>query len=105
MTAGVGEDRGPPVAVDVVDRPFFGDLERVATDRPPDQVVVVAVRDEVDTAVEDVNAVVTGLRSAGQHDGVPMCRTGVHSRAGCGDLERSVVHFVGSEVDDGEVRF
>ena len=102
---GVGEDCGPAVTVDVVNRPLFHDLQRVPGHRLLDKVVVIAVLDEEDAAVEDVDAVVVVLRPAGEDDAVAMGGTGVHRRAGRGDLEDSAVNVIGRQIDDGEVRF
>ena len=102
---GVGEDRSPAVTVDVVDRPLFRDLQRVAGDRLLDQVVVIAVLDEEDTAVEEVDAVVVSSGPAGEDDAVAMGGAGSHGRAGRSDIEDSAVDFVGAEIDYGEMRF
>ena len=83
------------MTVDVVNRPLFRDLQRMAGDGLSDQVEVIAVLDEEDSAVEDVDPVVTVLRAAGEGDGVAMGGTGVHGRAGRGDLEGPAVDMIG----------
>jgi len=95
MPADVCEDRGPAVAVDVMDRLLVGDLQRMTGDGPGDEVVVIVVLDEEDAAVEDVDPVVAVLRPAGEDDGVAVSGAGVHGRAGRGDLKDSAVNFIG----------
>ncbi len=95
MTADVGEDRGPAVAVDVMDGLLVSDLQRVTGDGLGDEVVVIAVLDEEDAAVEDVDPVVAVLRPAGEDDGVAVGGAGVHGRAGRSDLEDAAVNVTG----------
>ena len=56
---------------------------------------MVAVLDQVDAAVEDVDAVVAVFRSSGQDEAVAVGGAGQDTRAGRGDLEQAAVHFFG----------
>ena len=103
VTAGVGEDRRPAVAVDVVNRVLFDDFERMPRDRLAHQVEVVAVLHQEDAAVEDLHAVVAVFGPASQHDAVAVGRTGQHARARRSDLEQAAVNVMGPEIDHRQV--
>ena len=105
MTVDVGKDRGPAVAVDVVNRQLVSDFQGMAGDGLLDKVVVIAMLNEEKAAVEDVDAVVAVLGPAGKDDAIAVGGAGVHGRTRGGDFEDSTVNLIGRYIYDGEVRF
>ena len=75
--SGIGEDGDPPTAVGVVDGEFLGDVE-AAADGAGDEVLVVAMGDAVDAAIEDMDAIVGLFGAAGEHEGVAVVESAVH---------------------------
>ena len=68
-----------------------------------DQVFVVTMGNAVDAAVEDVNAVVGVLGTAGEDEGVAAVKGAVDAGGGSSDLEGALDNKARTEVDDGHV--
>ncbi len=104
VTAAVGKDRGPAVAVDVVNGVFFDNLKRVAGNWFSDEVEMIVVGDEEDATVEDVDPVIAVLGPAREHDSVSVCGAREDARAGGGDPKDPAIDLFRREVDHREVR-
>ena len=100
--AGVAEDGDPLVGGVEVDGALLDDVEE-ARERSLDQILVVAVRNGVDPAVEDVDAVVGVPGTAGEDECVAPAQGAVDAGAGSGDLEGAPHDGVRPEIDDGGV--
>ena len=85
-----------------MDRQLVGDIEE-AGDGVGHKIFVVAVGDSVDTAVEDVDAVVGVAGSAGENEGVAPIEAAVDGGGGGGHLEGAARDEPRGEVDDGHV--